>query len=70
MKLRYSCGAVGYTMLLNMNYPFPSIRTINRRMQHIEFSSGLIPEVFLALSQKVIVTKLLTVCINLTNLCK
>ena len=53
MKLRYSCGATGYTMLLNMKYPFPSIRTLNRRMQYIEFSSGLIPEVFLALSQKV-----------------
>ena len=52
MKIRYSCGATGYTTLLDMNYPLPSIRTLNRRMEHIEFSFGLIPEVFLALSQK------------------
>ena len=50
MKMRYSCGATGYTTLLDMNYPLPSIRTLNRRTEHIEFSSGLIPEVFLALS--------------------
>ncbi|XP_046845647.1 uncharacterized protein LOC124439465 [Xenia sp. Carnegie-2017] len=53
IQIRYSCGATGYSTLLGMNYPLPSIRTLNRRMEHIEFSSGLTNEVFAPLQLKV-----------------
>lgn len=46
LRLRFSCGASGYNTLLQLHYPFPSIRTLDRRMQNLKFESGVLYEVF------------------------
>lgn len=53
LGLRFSCGTNGYENLLALNMPFPSVRTLQRRLQHIRFESGLLSEVFDLLKVKV-----------------
>jgi hypothetical protein len=52
LKLRFSCGKTGYENLLSMGYPLPAIRTLQKRTEHLEFESGILSEVFEALSYK------------------
>ncbi|XP_067929649.1 uncharacterized protein [Watersipora subatra] len=37
LKLRFACGTTGYTELLTMAFPLPSIQTLQQRVQHINF---------------------------------
>ncbi len=53
LKLRFSCGSTGYDDLLKAGYPLPAITTLKKRTEHIKFESGILPEVFQMMSQKV-----------------
>ena len=53
LGLRFSCGTSGYENLLALNFPYPSVRTLQRRLQNLKFESGLLHEVFELLKFKV-----------------
>lgn len=41
IRARLACGHSGYNYLLReLKYPFPSIRTINRRLENLKLSPG------------------------------
>ena len=53
LQIRFACGTRGYEELLSQGYPLPSLRTLYRRTEHINFESGVLKEVFEMLSLKV-----------------
>nr|CAI5855990.1 unnamed protein product [Callosobruchus analis] len=53
VRLKFSCGNNGYTELLKQGYPFPSIRTLQRRLQNLKFDHGVLDEVFQFLKIKI-----------------
>ena len=53
LQLKFACGSTGYSVLLDQNFPLPSIRTLQRRLKDIPFSSGILPKVFDLLKVKV-----------------
>ncbi|PIK41368.1 hypothetical protein BSL78_21778 [Apostichopus japonicus] len=53
LQLRFTCGASGYDLLLRQNLPYPSIRTLQRRMQNVAFRPGILSQVFEFLELKV-----------------
>ena len=53
LKLRFACGTTGYELLLSEKMPLPSIRTLNRHMEHITLEPGIQKEVFDFLKLKV-----------------
>ena len=53
IKLLITGGRNGYDTLRNLNYPFPSIRTIAKRTEHIKFKSGIHDEAFELLEMKI-----------------
>ena len=40
MKLRFSCNTRGYSDLLKRGFPFPSIRTLNEKIENLEWEPG------------------------------
>ena len=54
LQLKFACGTTGYAVLLDQGLPFPSIRTLQRRMAEMEFGSGILTEVFDLLRLKVL----------------
>lgn len=52
LKLRFACGTTGYEMLLAEDMPLPSIRSLNRKMEHISMEPGILNEVFSFLKLK------------------
>ena len=66
LKLRFSCGDTGYRSLLATGVPLPAVRTLQQKLQHIEFKPGVLSTVFKYLEAKVnlvnvIVIKLLMI---------
>ena len=53
LQLHFTCGPTGYKELLSQKYPLPSHRTLLRSMQHVQFESGVLSEVFNYLGVKV-----------------
>ena len=53
LRLRFSCGASGYNLLLQQGYPLPSVRTLQRRMECVTFMPGILSQVFGYLGLKV-----------------
>lgn len=53
LRLRFSCGSSGYNDVRSSGIPLPSIRTLQKRMQSIPFSPGVLPSVFQYLQEKV-----------------
>lgn len=45
-QLRFACGSAGYKVLLQQHYPLPSERTLQRRLQNIQFEPGVLTNVF------------------------
>jgi hypothetical protein len=41
LQLRFACGTSGYNTLLQLRLPFPSVRTLQRRMESYEFRPGI-----------------------------
>lgn len=52
LKLRFACGQSGYNALIEQKFPLPSVRTLQRRTQDIEFESGILHDVFSMMSLK------------------
>lgn len=44
IEIRSSCGARGYNHLRKLGYPLPSIRFINKRLQNLDFSPGILED--------------------------
>uniref|UniRef100_A0ABD2X7D9 THAP-type domain-containing protein n=1 Tax=Trichogramma kaykai TaxID=54128 RepID=A0ABD2X7D9_9HYME len=42
LKLRFACGTSGYEEILNLNFPFPSVRTLVRKMENLKFKPGCV----------------------------
>ncbi|KAG8174448.1 hypothetical protein JTE90_027103 [Oedothorax gibbosus] len=53
MGLRFSCGSKSYEHLLRLNFPYPSIRTLQRRLENFKFESGILEEAVEFLKVKV-----------------
>lgn len=53
LQLKFSCGSTGYQTLLDKKFPLPSIRTLQRKIEHIQFKPGILKEVFSVMSHKV-----------------
>ncbi|XP_018373588.1 PREDICTED: uncharacterized protein LOC108767943 [Trachymyrmex cornetzi] len=41
LKLKFTCGTVGYEELLQQGMPFPSLRTLRRKLENFKFESGI-----------------------------
>lgn len=53
LKLRFACGPTGYDLLLKQQQPLPSLRTLRRKMEVVDFEPGILTEVFENLKIKV-----------------
>jgi len=53
LRLKFACGERGYEELIRQNIPLPNIRTLQMRLQGLEFSSGISDEIFEFLKIKV-----------------
>lgn len=54
LRLKMSCGSTGYKELLNQKIPFPSERTLRRKLENIKFESGVCDDIFDMLQQQVL----------------
>jgi len=45
LKLRYSCGSSGYQQVIKNVVPLPSVRTLQRKTEHLKFQPGILVEV-------------------------
>ncbi|XP_018398977.1 PREDICTED: uncharacterized protein LOC108776768 isoform X3 [Cyphomyrmex costatus] len=46
LKLKFTCGTTGYEELLQQGMPFPSLRTLRRKLENFKFESGISNEMF------------------------
>jgi Transposase protein len=72
LKLHFACGPTGYAQLLSQRYPLPSRRTLLRSLQHVQFESGILSEVFQYLSIKTSAMKIeeRECCLTLDEMCR
>jgi hypothetical protein len=52
-KIRLACGSTGYEVVKELGQPLPSQRTLQRRIEHLKFSPGLLQEVLNVMKVKV-----------------
>ncbi|TGZ50578.1 Uncharacterized protein DBV15_12610 [Temnothorax longispinosus] len=53
LNLRFTCGTRGYNYLRQIMAPLPSVRTLQRSIEHIKFNPGLLDSVFLRLQEMI-----------------
>uniref|UniRef100_A0A147BJU3 Putative transposable element n=1 Tax=Ixodes ricinus TaxID=34613 RepID=A0A147BJU3_IXORI len=53
LQIHFSCGTTGYNVLRSKQQPYPSTRTLRRRLEGIKFEPGILGEVFVLLKAKV-----------------
>ena len=53
LKLKFACGERGYEELRRQNITLPRIRTLQMRLQGLQFSSGISDDIFEFLKMKV-----------------
>lgn len=53
LRLRFTCGVIGYEELIKEHMPLPSQRTLRRRLENVHFAPGILHEVFEFLNIKV-----------------
>ncbi|XP_031335055.1 uncharacterized protein LOC116164931 [Photinus pyralis] len=53
LKLYMACGAKGYQELCKQQYPLPSIRTLQHRIQNFKVQAGVLEDIFVLLKLKV-----------------
>lgn len=46
LQFRFACGGTGYNLLRDNNFPFPSQRTLSRRLENFKFDCGIQEDVF------------------------
>ncbi|XP_018400113.1 PREDICTED: uncharacterized protein LOC108777667 [Cyphomyrmex costatus] len=52
LRLKFLCGNNGYKALINQGYPFPSLRTLRRKLEDIKFERGISNTLFEFLQNK------------------
>ncbi|XP_047123382.1 uncharacterized protein LOC124806463 [Hydra vulgaris] len=53
LELKFTCGQSGYENLLRLNLPYPSLPTLQRRLENLKFQSSILTEVFEFMKTKV-----------------
>lgn len=53
LKLYVACGRKGYEEVQRQNLPYPSIRTLQNRIQNLKFGPGILEDIFQLLKMKV-----------------
>lgn len=53
LRLKYACGSSGYEELLKQKYPLPCERTLQRKLENIQFQEGICDDIFKLLEDKV-----------------
>uniref|UniRef100_A0A8C4Q829 THAP domain-containing protein 1 n=1 Tax=Eptatretus burgeri TaxID=7764 RepID=A0A8C4Q829_EPTBU len=53
LQLRFACGSAGYKLLLQQQYPLPSERALQRKMEKVPFQPGVLGQLFGFLKLKV-----------------
>lgn len=53
LQLKFTCGTTGYNTLIEKKLPYPSSRTLNRRLQNLKFKPGILYEVLQFLKIKI-----------------
>ncbi|XP_011859638.1 PREDICTED: uncharacterized protein LOC105557100 [Vollenhovia emeryi] len=53
LSLRFTCGTTGYNHIRDVVAPFPSVRTLQRRIENISFEPGILSDIFLLLKEMV-----------------
>lgn len=56
LQRKFACGTTGYEAMLDQSLPYPSIRTLQRRLQDIPSCPGIVDEVFTYMKIKVVVS--------------
>lgn len=46
LRLKFGCGERGYEEIMKQNIPLPTIRTLQNRLQGLQFSSGISDDIF------------------------
>lgn len=46
LKLKFQCGTSGYEEFLRQGLAYPSVRILQRKLQNLNFDSGILSEVF------------------------
>lgn len=57
LRLRLACGSSGYQEILKQNIPFPSERTLRRRVELMDFKEGICNDVFTMLADQIHIFK-------------
>lgn len=52
LRIKFSCGDIGYQELLKQNIPLPSMRTLSRKIEELNFDSGIQNDIFKLLEIK------------------
>jgi hypothetical protein len=53
LKLKFACGSSVYEKLLKQNFPYPSVRILQRRLKRLKFDSCILTHVFNFLNIKI-----------------
>ncbi|XP_070531340.1 uncharacterized protein [Cardiocondyla obscurior] len=46
LRLRFTCGVSGYEELRRQHFPLPGLRTLQRKIEHFKYDSGISDDVF------------------------
>lgn len=52
MQLRFACGSKGYEEVIHLGIPFPSLRTLRRKLECLKFEPGVLDDMMQFLSFK------------------
>ncbi|XP_071576118.1 uncharacterized protein [Temnothorax nylanderi] len=53
LRLKYACGSSGYKELLKQKHPLPCERTLQRKLESIQFQEGICDDIFKLLEDKI-----------------
>lgn len=67
LRLYISCRQKGYEELRQQNLPYPSIRTLQYRIQNLKFKAGILEDIFHLLQSKVSIVYVATTKSGLSN---
>lgn len=46
LQFKFACGSTGNNLIMENNFPFPSHRTLARRLENYKFDCGILEDVF------------------------
>lgn len=68
LKLYVACGQKGYEEVRRQNLPYPSIRTLQHRIQGLKFKPGIFEDIFHLLKIKVSILNMFIVYMDESNI--